>query len=159
MKYFKYIIAALLAVLAISSCKKDNPSQNGGQADEGSVYGSWHMTSWAGNSTPDIYASFNEDGTFDLYQRLYSPTYEHFTGSWSLDGGVLSGSYDDGASWRTGYNVQINASGEEMTLTATGNADDKATYTKAEIPEEILSGDLSLKSAETAQEAGTARFL
>lgn len=152
MKYLKYITVALLAITAISSCKKNNPDENGGWTSEGSVTGSWHMISWAGLTTADIYVSFNENGTYDLYQRLYSPIYEHLTGSWSLNGGIISGNYDDGTAWRTDYNVLISDSGEEMTLTATGNADDTATYGKAEIPEEILSGDLSLKSSENGED-------
>lgn len=158
MKHFRYYIAAaIIAVTALTSCRKDNPVPDGGSSS-GTITGSWHLVSWAGLTDADIYVSFNEDGSFDLYQRLYSPAYEHLTGSWTLKDNILSGSYDDGLPWRTDYNVRINASGDTLTLAATDNADDKASYNKAEIPEDILSGDLSLKSSERPDSQGL-RFL
>lgn len=159
MKSYKYILAAIFAILAMASCRKDYPAQNDEEVQADALTGTWHMISWASLTSGDIYVSFNKDGTFDLYQRLYSPIYEHLTGSWSLDGNILSGSYDDGASWRTDYSVLLKSHGNEMVLTATDDADDKATYAKAEIPDEILSGDLSLKSAESAETAPGFRFL
>lgn len=117
------------------------------------------MSSWTVLTSADIYVSFNDNGTFDLYQRLYSPVYEHLTGSWTLNEGLLSGTYEDGEPWHADYNVLIRSTGNEMILTATYNADDKATYVRAEIPDEILSGDLSLKSEGNAATAPEFRFL
>lgn len=159
MKSFRYILSAVLAVLAMASCNKNNPEQKPEWTSEGSVTGTWHLLSWTALTSADIYVSFNENGTFDLYQRLYSPTYEHLTGSWDLNAGILSGEYDDGTSWRADYNFLISTSGDEMILTATHDADDKATYVRAGIPEEILSGDLSLKSPEAIKESSDFRFL
>lgn len=159
MKRFKYILAATIAILAIASCKKNNPIQDEEWSSVGSVTGTWHMSSWTGLTSADIYVSFNDNGTFDLYQRLYSPVYEHLTGSWTLNEGLLSGTYEDGEPWHADYNVLIRSTGNEMILTATYNADDKATYVKAEIPDEILSGDLCLKSEGNAATAPEFRFL
>lgn len=155
---YYYIAAALIAASALTSCIKDNPTPGEEPAQDNTITGTWHLASWTGLTSADIYVSFNENGSFDLYQRLYSPIYEHLTGSWSLDGDILSGTYDDGIPWRTDYKVRINASGDMLTLVATDNAEDKATYNKAEIPEEILSGDLSLKSSERPGSQGL-RFL
>lgn len=149
MKHLRYYIAAaLIAVSALTSCRKDNPTSGGEPARDNPVTGTWHLVSWTGLTSADIYISFNESGSFDLYQRLYSPIFEHLTGSWSLSGEILSGAYDDGVTWRTDYKVRINASGDMLTLVATDNAEDKASYSKAEIPEEILSGNLSIKSSD-----------
>lgn len=141
MKYIRNIfsVIALLSVLAVTGCQKDDKA--------GDITGSWHLVSWAGDQPDvDVYLSFDQDGTFDLYQRYDSPYYDHLDGTWTLTDGVLAGVYGDGSSWGGSYTVVMNQDTGEMTLTDIADASDISVYTRASIPEDILSGDLGLKS-------------
>ena len=88
---------------------------------------------------------FRTDGTFDLYQRVYSPYYEHFDGTWTLDGNTLDGNYSDGTPWRSSYTVSVNEDASGLTLTDTFDSEDVSRFIRAAIPEDILSGILGTK--------------
>lgn len=146
MKNIKAIVFGLAAMLTITGCGKttkiDTPKPSGG-----SVVGEWHMVSWS-NSTldgADIYLSFDNDGSFNLYQRLYKPTYTHYEGIYKLSGSTLSGTYSDGTAWSgTAYTIEFADNGNSLTLTGT-NSDDVSVYVKEPVPSYILSGELGTK--------------
>lgn len=146
MKNITGIMAAAAAAVLLSACGKEGPAGGGGESGAGSPLGSWHMESWTAMTAADIYVAFDDDGTFDLYQKLYTPYYEHLDGTWEYSRGVLGGEYSDGEPWRSEYRLSFSNEGGNMTMTAVSDAADAARYVKEDIPDSIISGDLSMKS-------------
>lgn len=97
MKSIKLLLIGLAAAFALTGCgdSKDTPEPEG----DGSVVGSWHLVSWSTLQSADVYLSFSEAGSFQLYQRLYKPEYVHLDGTYSYDKPTLSGRYSDNTSW------------------------------------------------------------
>lgn len=159
MKNIRLAFAAIAAALAFVSCSKDGPE--GGQDDvwsgKGSVEGTWHLTEWNSLRSADVYMSFGTDGTFDIWQRLYTTYYEHFDGTWQLSGSDLNGRYSDGTSWAGTYSVAFNADGTGMRLILDGNSSDASIFTRSDIPDGILAGLPGTKSG-TGTSSGE-RFL
>ena len=76
MKSIKLLLIGLAAAFALTGCgdsSKDTPEPEG----DGNVVGSWHLVSWSSLQSADVYLSFSESGSFDIYQRLYKPEYVH----------------------------------------------------------------------------------
>lgn len=74
MKSIKLLLIGLAAAFALTGCgdsSKDTPEPEG----DGNVVGSWHLVSWSSLQSADVYLSFSESGSFDIYQRLYKPEY------------------------------------------------------------------------------------
>ena len=84
MKNIKLLLIGLAAAFALTGCgdsSKDTPEPEG----DGNVVGSWHLVSWSSLQSADVYLSFSESGSFDIYQRLYKPEYVHLDGTYSYD--------------------------------------------------------------------------
>ena len=142
MKSIKLLLIGLAAAFALTGCgdsSKDTPEPEG----DGNVVGSWHLVSWSSLQSADVYLSFSESGSFDIYQRLYKPEYVHLDGTYSYDKPTLNGRYSDNTPWGSAsYRVSFNADGTRMTLTSTSSTSDVSVFVKAEIPSEIISGAL-----------------
>ena len=148
LKYTTFLMMTSALVL-MSGCNDNGGGGNSGEKDaSGPVTGQWHLESWGvlTQEQADVYVSFGEDGTFDLYQRVYTPYYEHYDGSYTQQDGCISGTYSDGTAWNASYTVTVSEDKARLTLTNTANSDDAAVYRAETIPEEIISGALSLKS-------------
>ncbi|MCM1150665.1 MAG: hypothetical protein NC209_00870 [Alistipes sp.] len=159
MKNIKWLWTALVAACMLTACGGDSSDDPGTQpGDETSVVGEWHMISWGQLTAADIYLSFDQDGTFDLYQRLTKPSYEHFDGKYSYVGGKLSGVYSDDVPWGNTYEVSFGADGSQMTLTGIAGTDDVAVFARMSIPDEILSGELEAEALQVRSQE-TQRFL
>ena len=107
-------IAAICILLAIclSGCKKK---------DGVSVVGCWQLESIEtrasiGDVEVDVYLRFAADKTFEIHQMLGEGRYRHFTGTYTLTGKVLDGTYEDGTKWGSSYEV-ANGKGT-LTLTS-----------------------------------------
>lgn len=152
----KYMAIAAMTLTAVLSCKKNGPEFPEGS---GPVAGQWHMIQWSSISSDraDVYVSFGEDGTFDLYQRVYTPYYEHYEGTYTQDGGQVTGTYSDGTPWSSSYTASFSNDRTEMTLTPDDGSGD-VVYEAADIPEDVLSGLLSGTKSETNTGTGF-RFL
>lgn len=142
-KTMKYMMLAAVAMVMAAGCGKKG-SEPDLPEGTGPVAGQWHLIEWSSLSDDraDIYISFGEDGTFDLYQRLYTPYYEHYDGNYIQDGATVSGTYSDGTAWGSSYTAVFTEDRSRMTLTPDGNGT-AAVYEASDIPEEILSGSLS----------------
>lgn len=144
MKNIKTILFSLAAMFALAGCgettKTETPDVSGG-----SIVGEWHLVSWSSLDAADIYLSFDNDGSFDIYQRLYKPTYSHYEGTYRISGDTLSGTYSDGTAWsNASYVIGFSDNGNRLTLTGT-TAGDTAVYAKEPIPSYILSGEMETK--------------
>lgn len=133
------ILYMLAAVLTLASCGDRNGGQNGNKTEltlEQKLYGQWHSTSVAIDA--DIYMSFAEDGTFELYQQIGEGAYRLYRGSWNLEESLLTGKYNDGEDWAAGYEVSIE--GSTLSLTSVNDAAEESLYEKSEIPERVKEG-------------------
>lgn len=156
MKRIKLLAVLTAAIVMLAGCgEKKGPEA--GETD-GEVAGTWKMVSWSNTSAAEVYVEFAADGSFDLYQRVFSPFYEHFEGTWSADGKTISGKYSDGKPWASTYDATFYKDGEEMQLTRTGSPEDVSVFVRGEIPGDILSGELGVKS-ESESNSSSFRFL
>ena len=125
-KIFMFAAVLLASVVALSSCGSGESV-----SPKASIVGCWQLQwSDANLDYVDVYAEFNEDMTFNLYQKLQSPSYKHYKGSYLIADGVLSGEYSDGKSWGSSYNIAIEDG--VMTLTSTTNSDDVSVFLRCE---------------------------
>lgn len=90
-----------------------------------------------GNSVPDepsVWLDFSGNGRIIIYQRADPEAfYRRITGSWSVTGRTISGTYDDGSAWASEYEITI--SGTIMTLTSSGN--EVTVYTRQTLPDTV----------------------
>lgn len=137
----KKILYVICAVLLIAGCD----GKNGNKKDLAEqLYGDWHRTSISATdmyvyTNADIYISFLEDKTFELYQKMGEGAYRLYRGVWNLEEGLLTGRYNDGEDWTTAYTISI----EDNVLTMKSNLNNSEvieTYASEAIPEEIKNG-------------------
>ena len=95
--------------------------------------GDWHCTSSAIDA--EIYATFNAEKTFILYQQIGEGAYRLYRGTWNLEGDLLTGKYNDGEDWAAAYKVAIE--GDVLTMTSQNDAAETSTYKKSDIPSEV----------------------
>ena len=117
MKSRVLILAAILlsALVSFSSCKKEEKTLD--------VKGEWELTdvkmatksALVGAETVTVYVKFSEDGAFAMYQMVGDGRFVAFSGSWKLAGSTLSGTYADGTSWASAYDVSVEKSTLIMT--------------------------------------------
>ena len=103
------------------------------------IVGDWKLTEMTltkalhiGSEEIEIYMSFEEDSSFELWQYLGAGRYEYFTGSWRLDGEKLTGKYSDGSAWGNSY--KISCASDKLVMEAVGKGSDIYTYTRTTIP-------------------------
>lgn len=137
--FLKIVAVSLAATLALVSCSKKIDKQN-------KLVGDWNITSVStksavvGSQTVDVYLSFANDGTFVIYQKTSDAQlyYNKYTGTWSLDKGVLSGIYASGKSWSGDYNVTFSEG--TLTLASMSTPSEVSVFKKAVIPENVVTG-------------------
>ncbi|MCF0174207.1 MAG: lipocalin family protein [Bacteroidales bacterium] len=129
-------IIAIVALCILTSCKK-----NGGGSD--SICADWQLQSLetksitVGSETVDVYLSFQNGGTFSIYQKVGEGRYRHYKGTWTLTGGTLEGQYADKTSWATSYSATV--SGDVLTLVSKSDKVETAVYKKTTIPSSVIS--------------------
>lgn len=137
----KKAVMLMLAATALIACRKNTDTDNNTNTDaegwttNGSPIGTWSLSSWNDLSEAVIYLSFSGDGTFELYQRVYSIFYEYYDGTWHHSDGELSGTYSNGDSWGAYY---VAFRGDEMMLTHSADETDVSYFVKSSIPDEVL---------------------
>lgn len=102
---------------------------------EEKVYGEWRCqpSSFEG----EIYASFAEDGSFELFQKIGEGRHRLYRGSWSIADGIISGQYNDGTAWSSTYLITFAGDNQDsMTWTST-ISNEVNTYVRGSIPEEV----------------------
>lgn len=137
MKSRVLILAAILlsALVSFSSCKKEEKTLD--------VKGEWELTevkmatksALVGSETVTVYVKFSEDGSFAMYQMVGDGRFVAFSGSWKLAGSTLSGTYADGTSWASSYEVSVDKSTLTMT---TEDGSDVFVYKACSIPYDQL---------------------
>lgn len=100
------------------------------------VAGEWQLVQW-NDATPEfkVYIDFNADGTFEMYQQVWSFDYELYTGKYVVTGDVMTGTYADGSNWACGY--KVNVVDGQLTMYSQEDQSVTSLYEKCTIPEEI----------------------
>lgn len=129
------LIYMMAAVLMLAACGK-KPDNKTELTLEQQLCGEWHSTTLAVDA--DIYLSFAEDKTFEMYQQITEGAHRLYRGTWNLEGTLLTGKYNDGEDWAAAYNIAIE--GDALTLISVNDAAEKSVYKKTAIPEEVKNG-------------------
>lgn len=133
MKDMKRILYILSAVLIIAGC--GSKEGDGAKSLSELICGEWHSTSLSVGG--DVYLDFNEDKTFEMYQKIGEGAYRLYRGEWDLEEDILTGKYNDGENWAASYEASID--GQKLTLTSNNDAAEKTEYASCTIPEEVKS--------------------
>ena len=113
--------------------------------------GDWHYTAEENGVVEDVWVSFNEDGTFEMFQMIGDGPYWYSTGEFEYDSKteILKGIYSDRYPWK--YEYSISVSGGTLVMTAVGLENYSVTYTKGTIPAEVREKSLPLTKAESVE--------
>ena len=171
----KKTVVLMLAGTALIACIKDTDTNTDvdvdidndtateiitdseGWTSYGSPVGTWSLSSWNALSQAEVYLSFSEDGNFELYQRVYTPFYEYYSGTWQHSEGKLSGTYSDGVEWGAYY---LAFRDDEMRLTHSADEEDIAYFVQSTIPNEVLEyGNPDSKALGDSESSTETRFL
>ena len=132
----KKIVFFISALMIMVSC-----GEKGGKQPEltleQKLCTEWHSTAMPLDGA-DIYLSFGEDNTFELYQKIVEGAYRLYRGTWNLEEDMLTGKYNDGEDWAAAYQISID--GETLTMTSPNDAAEVSVYVKAEIPANVKDG-------------------
>ena len=149
MKIFKMLAVAAVALFAVACGEKP-----GGQGDGPSVgsfdaiENEWKLVSVDGVANDFIvYISFT-DGLFFLYQQIYSWDFVLYEGEYTVEGGVLNGTYFDGGNWKTAYTGGVSEDGKTLTLKSKETTPVTYIYEACSIPEEVLNEATGTRSVE-----------
>lgn len=128
----KVLYITMFALAAFVGCEKINPPVTLEQM---------LRTQWRGSETSvdaAIYMDFMADHTFELYQKLDTDMFELRKGTWTLEGDILSGTYDDGQPWASSYKISIEGTGPIiLTMISLNEGGETNEYQACRIPEGI----------------------
>lgn len=163
MKNIKIWSLIMVVALALVGCGDDDkPGKKPGNEPTpdasglaSAIVGEWHLNSFDGAQAEyfDVYLEFKADGSFDMYQRLYTLTYEYYAGTYDISGDIITGTYDDGKIWLSGYKAEVSADGKTLTMHSQEDVSLTSVYTAETIPEEVKA------EAEATRAADSVRFL
>lgn len=143
----KKILYILMALMCISCGEKPTPPTPG--PDPGpepvpppvetlasKIAKEWHCV--VSDIDADIYLSLENPSTFELYQKIGEGAHRLYKGTWELDEdtAMLTGKYNDGTAWGSGYAVSVSEDGNSMTLTPSEGSEAQV-YRKESIPSEV----------------------
>lgn len=135
-----------------TNSEQDGPTP-GPKPSEGleALVNEWAIISWCGDAPVfNVYIDFNEDGTFEMYQQVYSLDYELYTGKYNVAGDVVTGTYSDGSQWKCGYRASIATKDGDYELTLMSQEDVSLTsvYSNTAIPEDIKAEATATRSSQ-----------
>lgn len=137
MKIFKIWSLVLLLAVAMTSCEPVNGPGTPGVGSFDAIEKEWKLISVDGVKNDfTVYIKF-EEGLFAIYQQVYSWNYVFYEGQYSVDGGVLSGSYFDGGDWKTPYTGGVSEDGKYLTLISEETTPVTYIYEACTIPEDV----------------------
>ena len=140
MKKIFYIFAVLLFMC--TGCAKD------GERIVNQLAGDWHYTAEESGVKEDVWISFTEDNTFEMYQRVGDGAYWYSRGDfeYDVDSKILSGVYSDRYPWK--YTYRISVSDRTLEMKAVEIETHVMTYTRESIPADVRDKSLPLTKSE-----------
>lgn len=142
MKIFKMLSLAAVVLFAVACNNgKDPDAPKVGSFD--AIENEWKLVSVDGVANEfTVYIKFDA-GSFAMYQQVYTWDYVFYDGAYSIDGGVLSGSYFSGGAWKTSYTGGVSADGKTLTLKSKEENPITCVYEACTIPEEVINEALN----------------
>ncbi len=139
MKSLKILSLVMMLVLALTGCKDKNGNGDGNVAVGGfdNIEQEWKLVSV--NGVPNdfhVYISFH-DGSFAMYQQVYTLDFLFYDGEYTVSGNTLSGNYFDGSDWKCNYTGGITEDGKTMTLKSAETNPVTFVYEACTIPEDV----------------------
>lgn len=131
-KNMKKILFFISALIIMVSCG-DKGGKQPELTLEDKLCTDWHSTSLSLEA--DIYISFADNNTFELYQKIVEGAYRLYRGTWNLEEDILTGKYNDGENWAAAYQISID--GETLTMTSKNDAAEVSVYKKTVIPSSV----------------------
>lgn len=131
-KNMKKILFFISALIIMVSCG-DKGGKQPELTLEDKLCTDWHSTSLSLDA--DIYISFADNNTFELYQKIVEGAYRLYRGTWNLEEDILTGKYNDGEDWAAAYQISID--GETLTMTSKNDAAEVSVYKKTVIPSSV----------------------
>lgn len=131
------LVAVLLMTLV--SCG-EKPGPNGGGDDAGNfdnIEKEWKLVSVNGEANEfNVYISFDQ-GTFAMYQQVYTLGYQFYDGEYKVEGGKLTGEYFEGGEWKCAYTGGVSEDGNTLTLKSDEVNPITCVYEACTIPEDV----------------------
>lgn len=150
MKSLKIWSLIALFAMALVGCGGDDDTNNGGGTKpivQTDIYGKWHLATVSGSAPEfDIYIEFTKEGKFNIYQQVWTFTYEHYSGTFNIIGDMIKGTYSDGTAWTGSYKFSVANS--KLRLTNVENSDEVNVYDACVIPEEVIEEAITATRAE-----------
>lgn len=125
----RLLFIAIFALVAFVGCQKENSKE---PTLKEKIRGEWRGSEISVDAA--IYLDINADGTFELYQKMTSDEFELRRGTWTLEGDILSGTYNDGEPWAASYKV---SAGSTLTLVSQAEGMETSVYIPCAIPIEV----------------------
>ena len=144
----KKILYILMGLAVMAGCK-EKPTPKPPVPEETlaeKIVGEWHCV--VSDIDADIYLELVSTSTFELYQKIGEGSHRLYRGTWSLneDTGTLTGKYNDGTSWGSGYAVSISEDQNSMTLTPSEGSEQ--VFRRGDIPSEIRDNSVIVVKSE-----------
>ena len=139
MKIYKHIFVFLSVLLLFTGC---------GKTLQKKIVGEWHSEPMENVS---IYAAFASDSSFELFQKVGDGRYRRYSGTYILDkrSSTVNGTYSDGSSWATDYEVQYDKNSDRMYFIPADGSGEGWEFVRKSIPSEVRDGSiLPVKSSE-----------
>lgn len=129
MKKIIRIMILAAALCAAVSCKKAPETST-------AIVAEWHLVEMTGveaSSLPQVYIDFKADFTFELYQKVGQGRFRKYDGTYAVAEETVTGKYDDGENWGSGYTASFEADGEILVMTADNGSGEICKYEKASL--------------------------
>lgn len=136
MKNLKIFSLAVMLLVAMVGCKPEPAPVTFVPGDVNKIVNEWHLVEFAGQPAEfDVYVDFNEDATFEMYERNFTYEYVYSNGDYVLSGNDLTGTYADGTEWNYTYRAEVSADGKVLRLHTTDGT--MSVYKQEAIPESV----------------------
>jgi hypothetical protein len=137
-KYLLHLMCVVSLSLMMTSCIDFNTGDETIEEEEViELTRCWALKSFCGvEAEMDVRINFAKDGNFTIYQRNEALTYTVFNGTYEVDAenSLISGTYEDGASWVSTYHYIVDVEARELTLESVENPAEVAVYAPSKIP-------------------------
>lgn len=140
MKSLKIWSVAVALLISLVGCDIINPGgpdepTNSGNFD--AIENEWKLVSVNGEAAEfSVYISFDQ-GTFAMYQQVYTLDYKFYDGEYKVEGGKLTGEYFDGGAWKCAYTGGVSEDGNTLTLKSDEENPITCVYEACTIPESV----------------------
>ena len=129
MKNIIRIMILAAALCAAASCKKAPETST-------AIVAEWHLVEMTGvehSALPQVYIEFKADYSFELYQKVGQGRFRKYDGTYAVAETIVTGKYNDGEDWGSGYVASFEGDGEILVMTAENGSGEVCKYEKSSL--------------------------